>query len=323
MGRILGVDIGGSKIAVGQVDASGRVTAHSGPVGHPNGSAEETLDRVLRTIAHLAPDGPPWAAVGVGVAAQVDGTRGVARYAPNLRWKDVPVAEYLRSRLGCPVVVANDARSAAMAEWRFGAGAGVGNVLTVIVGTGVGGGAVVDGRLLGGAAGALGEIGHTALVAGGRPCHCPSRGCMEAYAGGWAIAERSRERVRADPVGGRRLVEICGSVDRLDVRGLVRAALEGDRLATSILRATSNYLSAGVAGLVNAFNPERVVLGGGVIDGWPSLVEDVARRARATCQPPAASAVSIVRSALGPDAVLIGAATFARDALEATGTGGG
>ncbi len=312
-GPLVGLDIGATKVSAGVVDRTGHVTGHSGALHHPNEGPSTVLPVAFDAVELALGGSKAPARIGIGVAAQVDPSDGSVWYAPNLAWRSVPLAQMVAERFHCPVVVSNDARSAAFGEWRFGAGSGAGNLLTIIVGTGVGGGSVVGGRLLRGASNALGEIGHIALVSGGRKCHCPARGCLEAYVGGWAIAERAQERVRREPRAGQALLRIAGALDQIDARTVAQAASEGDPLAESIVRTTSDYLATGVAGLVNAFNPDRVVMGGGVILGWPFLIEAVARRVRESCQPPAASAARVCAAALGAEAVVIGAAAIAAD----------
>jgi glucokinase len=177
--------------------------------------------------------------------------------------------------------------------------------------------------LLEGASNAFGEVGHSVLVAGGRPCHCPARGCLEAYVGGWAIAERARERVRSDPTNGEELRRRAGSIAAIDARMVGEAAHAGDRLALDLIRETGDYLASGVVGLVNAFNPARVLLGGGIIEGSPELMEPVVARVAVECQPPAAQVATVMRVALGHDATLVGAAELARDRLRGVGAGTG
>ncbi|MCI4349102.1 MAG: ROK family protein, partial [Thermoplasmata archaeon] len=157
------------------------------------------------------------------------------------------------------------------------------------------------------------EIGHTVVRAGGRPCHCPGQGCLEAYASGWAIAERAQERVRTEAQRARRLVRRAGSIDSIDAKSVGDLAHEGDPLCSELMAETATYLSEGVAGIVNAFNPARLILGGGVIEGSPELIDAIRARVRTHCQPPAAEAVEVVRAALGHDAIIVGAAVFARE----------
>jgi glucokinase len=313
---VVGVDLGGTNLSGALVGRDGRLLTPRVRHRHANQGAEEMAAEIGALVVAIGSRAKrPVAAVGVGVAAQVDEDQGVVHYAPNLRWDDVPLGPLLERSVGLPVAIVNDARAATVAEWRFGAGQGASDLLVVIVGTGVGGSVVAGGRLLEGSRGAAGEVGHTILFAGGRKCHCPGRGCLEAYVGGWAIADRAREAIEENPGQAaplRRQSEIVGA---LDADAVGRAAREGDPLALRIVEETASWLGAGVAGLVNAYNPSRVVLGGGVVEGWPELLPAVERAIRAHCQPPAAGA-EVRRVAFGPNSVVVGAATVARDRLD-------
>jgi glucokinase len=312
---ILGVDLGGTNLSGALVGPDGRLLTPRVRDRHSHRGPEEMAAEIGALVVSIGSRAKrPVSAVGVGVAAQVDEARGVVHYAPNLRWSDVRLGPLLERSVGLPVAVVNDARAATVAEWRFGAGRGVSDLLVVIVGTGVGGSVVLGGRLVEGARGAAGEVGHSILVAGGRKCHCPGRGCLEAYVGGWAIADRAREAAEAQPERAaalRREEEVVGA---LDAEAVDRAARQGDPLALELVEETATWLGAGVAGLVNVYNPSRVVLGGGVVDGWPDLIPAVERAIRSHCQPPAAGA-EVRRFAFGPNSVLVGAAAVARDRL--------
>ncbi|MCI4324298.1 MAG: ROK family protein [Thermoplasmata archaeon] len=312
---VLGVDLGGTNLSGALVGPHGRLLTPRVRHPHTNRGPEELAAEIGALVVSIGSRAKrPVAAVGVGVAAQVDESHGVVTYAPNLRWNDVPLGPQLERSVGLPVAIVNDARAATVAEWRFGAGKDVSDLLVVFVGTGVGGSLVAGGRLMEGAQGAAGEVGHSILFAGGRKCHCPGRGCLEAYVGGWAIAERAREAVEANPdhaAALRRQGEVVGS---LDADAVGRAARDGDPLALGLVEETARWLGEGVAGLVNAYNPSRVVLGGGVVEGWPELLPAVERAIRTHCQPPAAGA-EVRRVAFGPNSVLVGAATVARDRL--------
>ncbi len=309
-GPYLGIDIGATKVLVGLVTPDGRLLAHSDRVVHSNEGLEEVLARVHEGIGRLGSTAPPIAA-GVAVAAQVDPRDGTVLYAPNLRWRDVPLGPRLSKELGVPVRVENDVRAAVWGEWVHGAGRGSTEVLGLFIGTGVGGAVISDGRLLHGARFAAGEIGHSTLVAGGRRCHCPNRGCLEAYIGGWAIAERAQEAVADDPVAGGRLVETAGGGTAITAATVATLARAGDPLATRLANETSDYLAAAAVGLVNAFNPERLILGGGLLAHWPELALGVPGALSERCQPPAARAVTVTFAALRHHASVIGAATLA------------
>jgi glucokinase len=313
----LGVDLGATKVVSGLVAEDGKILRHSGRLEHLNGGPGSVIAAVVRSVTECLPQGLPRnLKVGVSVAAQVDPRTGVVAHAPNLGWRDVPLARQLGKELGARVVVINDARAAALAEWRYGAGRGASDMFLLTLGTGVGGSAVVDDRLLEGGRHALGEVGHMTIVVGGRRCHCPNTGCLEAYVGGWAIAERAREAVRRDSLAGRALVAHAGSVDEITAQTVFQVHRAGDALAGRIVRETEGFLADGAVGIVNAFNPARLVLAGGQLSGMPEFVSVVRTAVRARCQPPAASA-RVVRAGLGEDAALVGAARFARELASA------
>ena len=308
----LGIDLGATKVVSGLVAPDGRIVHHSGRHLHANdgpGGVIRTLSASVR--ACLSQVSEPPVAVGLAVAAQVDPRTGTVVHAPNLGWRDVPLARRVREEIGLPVTVINDARAATAAEWRLGAGVGATDLFCLFLGTGIGGSAVVGGRLLDGGTHALGEVGHITVVSGGRQCHCPNWGCCEAYVGGWAIAERAREAVRADPTAGHALLERAGSEAALSAHTVFQVYRDGDGLASRIVRETERFLADGAISVVNAFNPSLLILGGGLVSGMPEFVPAVESAARARCQPPAAG-VRVAVARLGEDAPLDGAAEFAR-----------
>jgi glucokinase len=251
-------------------------------------------------------------ALGIGVAGQVDTETGIVHTSPNLGWEDIPLQQKLEDALGIPVTITNDVRAVLWGEWKHGAGQGIDDLVVVFVGTGIGGSVLSGGQVLIGDQGSAGELGHTTLIAGGRPCHCPNRGCLEAYAGGWAIAERAQEAVRVDETAGQRFIDLAGSIDAITAETLDKAYEQGDALAKQLVEETGFYLGAGLTGIVNALNPRRLVLGGGVIEGVPVLVELVDAVIQQYAMEVARQHLSVVRSALGGDAGVIGAATLAR-----------
>jgi glucokinase len=253
--------------------------------------------------------------VGVGVAGQVDAAAGVVRSAPNLKWTDFPLGEWLEQALGVPVVVENDVRAITWGVWRHGAGRGIDDLIVMFVGTGIGGGIVSGGRLVTGDRGMAGELGHMTVVSGGRRCTCGHNGCVEAYVGGWAIAERAREAIQADPEAGRGLVERVGQGD-VTARTVSEAAAAGDPLAIDLLAETGRYLGDAMVGLVHVFNPRRIVLGGGVIDGNPSLVTAVESAVRTGAISVYSEWLQVHRSELGAEAGVIGSASLALERLK-------
>ncbi len=312
-GLVLGIDLGATKVVSGLVAADGSIVRHSGRHLHANdgpGGVIRTLARSARACLSESADRP--IAIGVAVAAQVDPRTGTVVHAPNLGWRDVPLARRVSEELGAEVVVVNDARAATVAEWRHGAGIGASDMFFLTLGTGVGGSAVIDGRLAEGGSHALGEVGHMTVVVGGRRCHCPNWGCLEAYVGGWAIAERAREAVRADLTAGGPLIARAGGESAITAQTVFQAHRAGDALAGRIVRETERFLADGAVGIVNAFNPSLLVLGGGLVAGMPEFIAVVESAVRARCQPPAAGA-RIMATRLGEDAALVGAADVARD----------
>jgi len=314
----LGIDIGATKIRAALVDEAGRIVEGT----RPEPLRDRTPSSVLRAVedlvaTHLELDRRAPASVGVAIAAQVDRAQGTVLYAPNLKWNDVPFASDLSRRLGLPVALENDVRAAAYAEWRVGAARGVGQMVLFWGGTGLGGGLVADGRLLEGARGAAGELGHLTVVTNGRQCHCPNRGCLEAYVGGWAIAERAAEAVRADPEAGRTLLAKAGAPTRIDAALVFAVAASGDPLAARLVAETEAHLASGAVTVVNALNPSLVLLGGPVLAHWRGLARTLEQAIRTRCQPPAAESVRVRLTGLGDWSPIVGAALRAAEAVPA------
>jgi len=316
---VLGIDIGASKVIAGLVDGQGQVVAESDRRVHGNDGPAGVVRMVLDTIDDcVGPGRPAFVAAGVAVAAQVDAHRGIVLYAPNLRWSNLALGARLRRALRVPVVLENDVRAATWGEWRFGAGQGSKNLACLYVGTGIGGGVVVDGRLLSGEVGAAGEVGHLTVVAGGRRCHCPNRGCLEAYASGWAIGEIARAEIRQRPRAGSALVQRAGGVGRVTAMTVTGAARDGDPLALRLMADATEHVANGAVSIVNAFDPGLLLLGGGIVEGWPGIVDHVRSAVRARAQPPAARAVRVGPTRLGAHAPIVGVARLARSAVAAS-----
>lgn len=314
----VGVDLGGTKIKTAVVDRKGQVlTSHKCPTGADRPADEVVQDIVASARTCLEKAGVPVEALGIGIAGQVDTEAGILHSSPNLNWTfPFPLQRKLEEGLRLPVIITNDVRAILWGEWKHGAGQGVEDMIVVFVGTGIGGSILSGGRVITGDQGSAGELGHTMLVAGGRACHCPGVGCFEAYAGGWAIAERTQEAVRADEEAGALLIDLAGSIDQITGETLDKAFEQGDPLARHLVEETGFYLGAGLTGLINALNPRCLVLGGGVIDGVPELVDMAEAVIRKHAMAVAQQHLSVVRAALGSDAGVIGAATLARQLLD-------
>src|SRR5690606_17031644 len=299
-------------------DSDGRVLDSVRSATAPERGFDGVVEAVVGAVRALGPRVADALAIGVGVAGQVDSKTGTVRYAPNLQWRDAPLGPALESILGLPVVVTNDVRAAAWGEWHHGAGQGVDDLVVLFVGTGIGGGVVAGGRLLEGCSNAAGELGHMTIVHGGRQCRCRNRGCLEAYAGGWAIAERSREAVEADPEGGARILEIAGSIAAITGAAVTRAAIEGDAFANALIAETTDYLASGIVARANAFNPAILGLGGGGLEGRPDEVNRLRALVRDRALDVVASVLRIEPARLGGDAGVIGAAGLATAILGRT-----
>ena len=210
----------------------------------------------------------------------------------------------------------NDVQAATLGEHEFGAGRGVAELVCLFIGTGVGGGVIAGDRLLQGCGGSAAELGHVAVELEGEPCHCGSRGCLEAYVGGWAIIERARKLIAADPSGGAALLDLAGGDAGAVTAGVVAAAARrGNPGAREILLAAERALGVGAASIVNAFNPCLLVLGGGVVEAVPQLIQAAEAGVRTRALRAAAARMRIERAALGSDAGSLGAAVWVRRAL--------
>jgi glucokinase len=314
----LGVDVGGSKIDTALVDSSGRVLAsHYRLIDPPKEPGTMIADLINSAQICLKQSGQKAAAIGVGIAGQIDALNGIVRRSPNLpAWQDVPLGPLLTEALKIPAVVDNDVRAITYGEWRHGTGQGIDDLVCLFVGTGIGGGVVADGRLLAGCRNSAGELGHLTVVAGGRKCHCPNDGCLEAYAGGWAIAERAQDSVRANPQLGQPLISLAGGIDRITSITVSQAYHAGDILAHRLVKDTAKYLAAGLVNITNAFNPCLIILGGSVIQGLPELITLCTARVKEQALLTAVEHLRITTGALGNKAGVIGAAAMAREKID-------
>jgi glucokinase len=227
--------------------------------------------------------------------------------APNLGWKDFPLRDRVTKRLGLPATLDNDANCATVGEWWLGAARGGKNVVGITIGTGIGGGLIIDGELYHGSSDVAGEIGHTTIDVNGRHCKCGNYGCLEAYASGPAIATRAREAlVREDAASDLRTV-VNGQLDRLTAAHVYEAAKKGDALANEIVRDTARYLGAGIATLLNVINPDVVVVAGGVTHAGEALFGPLRTEVRRRAFKPAVAACRIVPAELTGTAGIVGA----------------
>jgi glucokinase len=304
MGRYaVGIDIGRTNLRAALVRSNGELVASikegTDALGGPQG-VERQVARAFERLAR----GHDVRAVGVGIAGQCDTARGVVLHGPNLFWPDVPFRDRLSDVLGVPVVLRNDVVMATIGEWRHGAGRDCHDIVVLFSGTGIGGGAIVNGTLLEGASGCGGHFGHVSVQLDGPPCGCGRRGCVEAYASGTGLASRAKN----DPSLPSSSLSL---VDEIDGRAISRAVEEGDALAVRLRDEAALALSSAIGSVINCLEPQRVVLGGSVMD-MPGLYEMCAAGALEHCLPSHRRAL-VVRSALGEMAGAIGAASLAFD----------
>ncbi len=311
----LGLDLGGTKIAAAVVSSTGKIQG-SASVATP---ASEGVKAVIGAMASAAREAAREAGVsvkqlaggGVGAPGPIDVEAQRVVSPPNLPgWRDVALGKLLGRRLGLSLRLDNDANLAGLAEYRFGAGRGCSPLIYLTVSTGIGGAVLIDGKIMSGARGAAGEVGHMVLVPNGPLCGCGNRGCLEALASGTAVAKRAREAVRQ---GARSvLTERYGArPSRITAAVVTEHARARDPEAVRILAEAMAHLGRGVAGLVSLLNPERVVIGGGLSSIGPELFEPVRRAVVRQTSALAASSVSVVPAALGAHSGVIGAAALA------------
>jgi glucokinase len=312
MDLTIGVDIGGTKLAAGVVDEGGRILARARR-DTPADDPEKLEELVADCIRELAEDYQIVAA-GLGAAGFVDAARSTVLYAPNLPWRDAPVRAAIEKRTGIPVVLENDANSAAWGETRFGVGDGHPFTVTLTIGTGLGGGIILGGELLRGAFGVAAEVGHINVVPGGRQCGCGNQGCLEQYASGRALLREAQEHAARSPEAAARLLALAGGRAETITGPLVTtAAQEGDPVAIDSFRVVGDWLGRGMADMAAVLDPGVFILGGGVSKAGELLAAPVRESFEAHLTAHGHRPTAEVRLAkLGPDAGLIGVADLAR-----------
>jgi glucokinase len=313
----IGIDIGGTKVAGGVVDEDGNVT-HRARRDTPDRSkspsiVEGTIVEVVTELMELVGRGEV-AAVGIGAAGFVAADRATVVFAPHLSWRHEPLREALQKRVAVPIFVDNDANAAVWAEWKFGAAQGETHVMMITLGTGIGGGILINGQVQRGRFGIAGEFGHMQVVPGGHRCECGNRGCWEQYASGNALVREAHSLFSANsPIASDLLDRVEGVVGNLTGPLITQAARDGDPTARELLAEIGNWLGVGIANLAAAFDPGMFVIGGGVSAAGDLLLasarETFKRHLAGRGYRPEAS---IVAAQLGNEAGLIGAADLAR-----------
>lgn len=310
---VVGLDIGGTKLAVGIVDSTGAVHGMQVEPTRVEEGPDVALERLFAmadaAMAEAGVSSSKIGAVGISCGGPLDSAAGVLISPLHLSgWVDVPISAMASQRFGVPALLANDATAGAWGEYRFGAGQGVDSLVYLTVSTGMGGGAVLDGRLHQGAAGNGGEFGHIMVKPGGRLCTCGRYGCVEAYVAGSALADRAKELMAA---GRESILASIPEVTAIEVATLAPT----DALAHEIWAEGMELLGVAVTDLVNIIEPEVVILGGGVTRSGSALLEPVREKVLREAMGPAADAVRIVLAGLGDAVCVVGAGAIALDTL--------
>ena len=310
----VGVDIGGTKVVAGVVARDGTLLERVRAETPSRSSSPDVVERVIVELVHDLVGRHDVHAVGIGAAGFVDAAGASVLFSPHLSWRNEPLRAAISARTGLPVVVENDANAAAWAEWRFGAARGETHLVCVTLGTGIGGGILIDGVLARGRYGMAGEFGHVQVVPGGHRCECGNRGCWEQYASGNALVREGRGLALANSPRAHGLLRAAGG-DPSRVSGplVTTAAREGDQAAVELLAEVGQWLGVGLAGLAATLDPGMFVIGGGVSDAG-ELVLAPAREAfrRSLTGRGYRPEAQILQAELGPDAGLIGAGDLAR-----------
>lgn len=312
----LGIDMGGTGVKLGLVDARGKLLKtqrHPTPKdSRPADMTALVVEEACKLIKSAGLSKMP--NIGVGCAGDIDPNRGVVRISPNLGWRNVPLKALLAKRLQAPILVDNDANVAAWAAYSVEAKRQVKNLLCVTVGTGIGGGLVIDGKLYHGATGTAGEVGHMALYPGGDPCPCGSDGCVERYIGAKAMAKEAKEAIGE---GETSLIARMVGADLSNITPLVvkQAAEKGDRLALRLWEQAGTRLGIALASVVNLLNPEWIVLAGGLSRAGTLLLDPLRRTILKRSFPTPAKAVKLVISKLDQDLGMVGAGLLAHEQL--------
>jgi glucokinase len=309
----IGVDVGGTKVAAGVVDADGKVLVRTRR-DTPADDVAKTRDVIVEVVAELA-SGRDIEAVGIGAAGWIDASRSIVLFAPNIAWRDEPIRDYVSAAVNLPVIVENDGNVAAWAEFRHGAARHANDSMVMLtIGTGVGGGIVLGGELVRGSHGIAAELGHTLSVPEGHLCGCGRLGCIEQYASGRALVRFARAGARQAPARATRLLEMAGGeVESITGPMVTSAAQEGDPISGEAFAQIGHWLGLGLADMVQILDPEVLVVGGGVVEAGDLLLGPTQRTfVQALAQRGRLPVAEIRPAELGNTAGMVGAADLAR-----------
>ncbi len=314
--RFIGIDVGGTNLRGALVSTDGNIINRMKIASDADKGIDAVIDNLVRLIKGIG-GGEEASAVGFGIPGIIDFKAGIITQAPNIcNVNNYPIRENRRARLGdaIPVIIENDANCAAVGEWWMGAGKDVGSLVMITLGTGVGGGIMLDGKLWRGADGMGGEVGHMTIYPGGPKCNCGNFGCLEVYSSATGIRRMVRETL-ADTSSKTVLRELV--LDENPGRmpeAVMKAALEGDRAALGIWEQFGTALGIGMASLVNILNVEMIVIGGGVSQAWGMFIDKALSELKRRALRAPAERVRVMKSVLGDDEGILGASYLALDA---------
>jgi glucokinase len=308
---VLAVDLGGTKIRSAVISQEGKIVAIDNRLtqaykgfDHVINRLFDSIDTVLRKERMKTGE---FSGIGIAIAGVLDSKNGILTSSPNLPdWKNVPLKKTMQDRLGLDTFLINDANAAALGEHRFGAGIGAQNLVYLTVSTGIGGGIIIDDKLYEGSTGSAGELGHMTIDADGPRCNCGNYGCLEALASGTAVAREAIERIKAGKISVLR--DMKENIIDITAEDVAKAARQEDKLANEIIAIASYYLGIGLANIVNIFNPQVIVIGGGMSKMGGMLIEPAKKIVKQRAFKLPARTARIVRSRLGNESGIIGAA---------------
>jgi glucokinase len=315
-GETIGVDLGGTKMLIGVLSEAGTEPLYEQREASTGQTEDELVELLVREVTEARDARPGVEAVGLGIPATIDHDKGIAVSAVNLPLADLAIRDIVSEAVGLPVFVDNDGNVAAYAEYLYGAAQGMPHMVMLTVGTGIGGGLVLNGEIYRGSTGAGAELGHIVIQADGPPCqgNCPNHGCVESLASGTALGREGRAVAESTPDSA--LGKLLAEGKEVDGHAVTAAALAGDEVAVGVFDLIGGRLGVACASLANIFQPNAIVVGGGVIAAGDLLLEPARREVRERALNPM-NKTPILEATLGNDAGMIGAAAMARDELAA------
>lgn len=310
---VVGIDLGGTKTFIALIDKEGTIHESKCFPTNVKATSQVLLREIAETIAEMSKTfSGSIVAIGIGITGQVDPQDGSVIFSPNLGWKNVAVEKELNSLTHLPVAVMNDLCAATMGEWLYGAGKGCDDMVCLFVGTGIGSGVISQGRMLHGFSNAAGEIGHTTIQINGEICNCGNRGCLETLASGWSLAKKAKEAIVKNPLSGEQILEkVKGRVENVTTKTVVESFHENDPLAISLIEEMSQALTVAGINIANGFNPERLILGGGVMKNLPDILTQIEEGIQKYALKAASCRLKVAKAELDETAGVVGAAVFA------------